>query len=111
MNIGLGDDQPYEIKVPRKPAIFDIGNLFPARSIIKVVSRGIHTVALSSTGVVYSWGCNDEGALGRAGAENTPLRVDLNIPVTDISAGDSHSIAINTEINQVYYWGCYRVSH
>jgi len=70
-------------------------------------------VALASNGSVYSWGCNDEGALGRSGAENTPLRVDdaLDIPVTDISAGDSHSIAYNTNTNQVNYWGCYRVSN
>jgi regulator of chromosome condensation len=61
---------------------------------------------------VYTWGCNDEGALGRSGPENTPLQVDkaLNIPVTDISAGDSHTIGYNTQTNQVFYWGCYRVS-
>ena len=112
MHIGLGDDAPYEIKVPRRPYIFDVGDLHPSRSIIKIVSRGMHTVALSSNGVVYTWGCNDEGALGRPGAENTPLRVDssLNIPITDIAAGDSHTIAINTDLNQIYYWGCYRVS-
>ena len=72
----------------------------------------MHTVALASNGAVYTWGCNDEGALGRPGPENTPLLVDsaLNIPVTDVSAGDSHSIAYNTHTNQVFYWGCYRVS-
>jgi regulator of chromosome condensation len=72
----------------------------------------MHTVALASNGSVYTWGCNDEGALGRSGPENTPLQVDkaLNIPVTDISAGDSHTIGYNTQTNQVFYWGCYRVS-
>jgi len=111
-DIGLGDDAPLEIKRPRKPAIFDIGPGFPARSIIKIVCGGMHTVALSNTGIVFTWGCNDEGALGRAGSENTPLQVDsaLNIPVTGVSAGDSHTIAYNTKTNQVFYWGCYRVS-
>jgi len=96
--LGLGDDAPLEIKKPRKPAIFDIGNLIPARSIVKLTCGGMHTVALASNGTVWTWGCNDEGALGRYGAENTPLRVHaaLNIPVTDISAGDSHTIAYNT---------------
>jgi regulator of chromosome condensation len=71
----------------------------------------MHTVALSNLGKVYTWGCNDEGALGREGAENTPLEVPVAIPITDVSAGDSHTIAYNTSVNQVYIWGLYRVSH
>jgi len=72
----------------------------------------MHTVALASNGAVYTWGCNDEGALGRPGAENTPILVDgaLNEPMTNIAAGDSHSIAYNTQSNKIFYWGCYRVS-
>jgi regulator of chromosome condensation len=73
----------------------------------------MHTVALASNGTVWTWGCNDEGALGREGAENIPLQVDksLQMAITDISAGDSHSCGYNTKENVVYYWGCYRVSH
>lgn len=57
----------------------------------------MHTVALANNGIVFTWGCNDEGALGREGPENTPLQVDSSLPpVTDISAGDSHTIAYNT---------------
>jgi regulator of chromosome condensation len=79
--------------------MFDIGGVHPARSILKIVCGGMHTVALSSLGKVFTWGCNDEGALGREGAENTPLEVAIPIPVTDVSAGDSHSAAYNTELN------------
>jgi len=112
LDTGLGDDAPFEIKKPRKPTIFDIGNLIPARSILKLVCGGMHTVALATDGTVWTWGCNDEGALGRKGAENTPLKVSdsLTMPISDISAGDSHTIAYNTKENCVYYWGCYRVS-
>ena len=90
--------------------MFDVG-LNPARSILKIVCGGMHTVALSTHGKVYTWGCGDEGALGREGPENVPLEVanSLAIPVTDVSAGDSHTIAYNTELNQVYIWGLYRV--
>ncbi len=70
----------------------------------------MHTIALTNCGSIWSWGCNDEGALGRSGAENTPLRVEMEIAATDVSAGDSHTIAYSTELNKVYYWGCYRVS-
>lgn len=39
-----------------------------------------------------------------------PFRVagTLNEPITDLSAGDCHSIAYNTEKNVIYYWGCYK---
>lgn len=70
----------------------------------------MHTVALASNGILLSWGCNDDGALGRSGPENTPLRVDgaLNIPVNGVTCGDCHTVAYNTEANKVYFWGCYK---
>ena len=68
-------------------------------------------MALSNLGQVFTWGCNDEGALGREGPENSPLQVadTLKIPMTDITAGDCHTIAYNKNLNQVYCWGLYRV--
>ena len=107
--LGLGDDV-YESRKGRKPTIFDIGDISPARSIIKITCGGMHTLALANCGTIYSWGCNDEGALGRPGAENTPMKVEMDLPVTDVSAGDSHSCAYSTISNKVFYWGCYRVS-
>ena len=65
---------------------------------------------------MYSWGCNDEGALGRHatqkdGDEWLAKEVDLpsGMHVTMISAGDSHSTALTT-LGTVYAWGTYRVS-
>jgi len=55
----------------------------------------MHTLVLNNEGVVFSWGCNDDSALGRGGSENYPERVVLPEAVTDICAGDSHSIAYN----------------
>lgn len=91
--------------------MFDMGGLF-ANRILKIVCGGMHTVALSNQGKVYTWGCNDEGALGRPGQENTPIEVSntLKIPITDITAGDSHTIAYNQSVNQIYLWGLYRVN-
>lgn len=70
----------------------------------------MHTIALADNGVLLSWGCNDDGALGRGGAENVPLRVDsaLNVPVDGITAGDCHTICYSTKLNQVYFWGLYK---
>jgi len=51
----------------------------------------MHTVTLASSGGVYTFGFNDEGALGRPGIEDKPLLVKLPERITDISAGDSRS--------------------
>ena len=61
---------------------------------------------------VYSWGCNDDFALGR----ETPNEEDSAVPglvnieekIVQITAGDSHSAAL-TESGNVYAWGSFRV--
>ena len=100
----------YETK-KAKLLLIELSPGVPAKSIIKISCGGLHTVALCRDGVVFSWGNNDDGALGRIGAENTPLRVDgaLNIPITDIVTGDCHSIAYSTISNLVFLWGSYKV--
>lgn len=62
---------------------------------------------------MYTWGCNDDGALGRPtvdGEDFLPGRVILpfDVEVMQASAGDSHS-AIVTKKGEVYAWGAYRV--
>ena len=80
--------------------------------VVELACGGMHTMALANNGVVFTWGCQDNGALGRLGKENVPLRVDgcLNIPVNGIAAGDTHSVVWNNELNQIFYWGSYKVS-
>mmetsp|Transcript_5552 Transcript_5552/g.9505 ORF Transcript_5552/g.9505 Transcript_5552/m.9505 type:complete len:175 (+) Transcript_5552:18-542(+) len=110
--LGLGEDSdaPFELKKPRKVQILGLNSPL---SIIKIICGSYHTVALSNDGSVFTWGGNDDGALGRDGSEKCALRVDgqLNIPATDISAGDRHTIAYNVEQNKIFYWGCYLVDH
>ena len=61
---------------------------------------------------MYTFGCNDEGALGRdtseEGSETVPGKVTLDDKVVQVSAGDSHSAAL-TEDGSVYIWGSFRV--
>lgn len=61
---------------------------------------------------VYTFGCNDEGALGRdtsvEGSETIPGVVDLSEKVVQVSAGDSHTAAL-TEDGRVFLWGSFRV--
>ena len=103
--LGLGDDAPPEVKKPRAIPTFSA----PIK-VHQLAWGGMHTLALTTDGRVYSWGCNDEAALGREGAENVPLQVDssLEFPMTNVVAGDWHSIAYNTSLNVIYRWGLYR---
>jgi regulator of chromosome condensation len=85
-------------------------SLRPPVQISKLMCGGMHTVALSPAGIAYSWGCNDEGALGRSGLEQDILPVDLPVAIDGIAVGDSHTIFYNTEKSVAYLTGLYRVS-
>ena len=95
-----------EVEKPKRCPFFE------GKRVVAIACGGMHTAACGVDGECWTWGCNDDGALGRFGQENVPLRVDgaLDIPVTDISTGDCHSVAYNTQQNTVFYWGCYKVS-
>ena len=62
---------------------------------------------------VYTFGCNDEGALGRPIADEdtepfSPGKVPLADKVVQISAGDSHTAALTDE-GKIFVWGTFRV--
>ncbi|XP_057689269.1 regulator of chromosome condensation [Corythoichthys intestinalis] len=100
--LGLGE----EISQRKKPALLTL-----PEKIVQVTAGGMHTVCLSETGVVYTFGCNDEGALGRdtkeEGSEMSPDKVVLPEKIVQVSAGDSHTAAL-TEEGIVYVWGSFR---
>ncbi|CAN9513960.1 unnamed protein product [Ophioblennius macclurei] len=96
--LGLGDD----ILQRKKPALLSL-----PEKIVQVTAGGMHTVCLSESGHVYTFGCNDEGAIGRGGSETVPEEVVLDEKVVQVSAGDSHSAAL-TESGSVYIWGSFR---
>lgn len=96
--LGLGED----LLERKKPAPVSL-----PEDIVQVMAGGMHTVCVSVSGCVYTFGCNDEGALGREGSEMTPEKVVLEGKVVQVSAGDSHTAAL-TEDGVVYLWGCFR---
>ena len=110
LGVEFGEDDMREIKRPKKLAIFDMATDLSRIPIIKLLCGGMHTVALASSGAVYTWGCNDEGALGRPGMEDKPMLVKLAERMTDVAAGDSHSIFLSTDSNKALFCGLYRVS-
>ncbi|AFN82917.1 alpha-tubulin suppressor-like protein [Encephalitozoon romaleae SJ-2008] len=98
--LGLGEDEG-STHVPTRLSFFD--GLSPA----KVRCGSLHTLILDSDGTLYSWGCNDEGALGRDGDESTPKKVCLREKVVDMDCGASISAAL-TSSGHVYVWGTFR---
>jgi regulator of chromosome condensation len=85
-------------------------NIDVNNKVYKICCGGMHTLVLTTMGKVFSWGNNDDGALGREGADNQPMLINgIDVPVSDISAGDSHSTAYNPKLNVLYVWGSYRV--
>ncbi|XP_067094351.1 regulator of chromosome condensation [Osmerus mordax] len=100
--LGLGED----VMERKKPALVNL-----PEGVVQVAAGGMHTVCVSDTGSVYTFGCNDEGALGREtseeGSETVPGKVVLEDRVVQVSAGDSHTAAL-TEDGAVYLWGSFR---
>ncbi|CAN7991219.1 unnamed protein product, partial [Ixodes hexagonus] len=98
------------------------------KDVVDAVAGGMHSLLLTKTGearhlsfslfplllTVLSFGCNDEGALGRTtssldDSEMKPGVVELPEPVSLISGGDSHSAAL-TMSGAVFVWGNFRDS-
>lgn len=104
--LGLGPD----VMEKTKPALVD-----SLKDVVQISAGGMHNLCLNRRGEVYSFGCNDEGALGRAtadeeGSEAEPRKIQLPAPCLKISAGDSHSACLLNG-GRVYAWGSFRDSH
>uniref|UniRef100_M4BF19 Uncharacterized protein n=1 Tax=Hyaloperonospora arabidopsidis (strain Emoy2) TaxID=559515 RepID=M4BF19_HYAAE len=82
----------------------------------KVVAGENHTMALSRTGQVYSWGSNSFGQLGHPGKPSflqsrlTPKRIDAfrSQVMADIAVSGCHSAAIGSDDGAIYSWGSNR---
>ncbi len=79
--------------------------------IVAVVAGEYHSLALSASGTVFSWGLNFDGQLGDGSGLDSSLPVALNRTnlfagkaVIAIAAGLGHSLAL-TEDGVVYAWG------
>lgn len=101
--LGLGEDAE-STHVPT-PLPF-----FSDKQVVRVRCGSLHALVLTADGELYSWGCNDEGALGRDGDESVPARVELDERAVDMGCGASISAAL-TDKGAVYVWGTFRSSN
>ena len=106
----LGDDTLLSKKLP-----VDITNNFGLGQDEKIlqVSLGFnHSVALTTTGRVFTWGSNIYGQLGDGTEINKYLPTDvtnefilpLNVKIIKIASGYNHNSAISST-NQLFLWG------
>ena len=104
--LGMGEDDLSFLVPTKNPKL---GNL----NITKISAGGMHTLALSKDGHIYSWGCNDEKALGHSADEFDVGCVDAKIEekpfFVDIASGDSISASISKE-GKIFAWGTFRDS-
>lgn len=103
--LGLNtDDYPEKTR----PALVE-----EVKDIVDVKAGGMHSLCLTKGGEIWTFGCNDEGALGRntdeEGSETKPQKIELPGKVVKISAGDSHSACLLAD-GRVFAWGSFRVS-
>lgn len=96
-----------------KVFIMEKGSDFQAVSnlmedIVAICCGSRHTLALTASGELYSWGSNVGSALGRTGNEEIPEKVEFDemIEIVQIAAGGSIS-AVLTSSGDVYAWGTF----
>ncbi len=102
LGFGSEDQNEFHKNIPKL-------NNFLSDLNINAIKRGVnHSLALTQSGEVYGWGCNEFGQIG-CGDNNVkvmPTKVTgLNEnKIKMISCGENHSLAL-TESGCVYSWG------
>jgi alpha-tubulin suppressor-like RCC1 family protein len=108
--LGVSTDPDADKKMEYSPTL--VRNL--PYNVIQVACGGIHSVALTEFGDVYTWGCNDDFALGRGDVAEEYLVTKITEgfgrdqgQIVAIDAGDSHTLFLSMDGN-VYSCGMYK---
>mmetsp|Transcript_5526 Transcript_5526/g.16494 ORF Transcript_5526/g.16494 Transcript_5526/m.16494 type:complete len:423 (-) Transcript_5526:88-1356(-) len=100
--VGLGDR--VDVSEPSHVKILDDRQL--QHCVVQVACGRYHTVALTATGEVYTWGGGKNGRLGHGDEKirTTPSKVTgFRLPVRSVACGYHSSVAITDD--GVYTWG------
>ncbi|KAJ1401107.1 regulator of chromosome condensation like protein putative [Ochromonadaceae sp. CCMP2298] len=100
---GIERDEDLMVKYPR--VVYSLRD----KKVCGIACGGIHNAVYTETGQVYTWGCSDDGSLGRPGEESVPLLVEglVSETVIGLACGDGQTIAVTTA-GDVWGWGCYK---
>ncbi|QRV83856.1 RCC1/BLIP-II protein [Ceratobasidium sp. AG-Ba] len=129
---GMGPDATGEYARPKMQKFFktasDEGKLGgEGAGLESIAAGGLHTLAVDESGKLWTWGTNDDGALGRIVegpdpedptktiesdvAESTPTVLktlaDEEFRVVSVAAGNNVSVALSTE-GKLKAWGSFR---
>lgn len=108
-DVGQLGFNPDDVPEKSRPAL-----VAELKDVVDVKAGGMHSLCLTKNGEIWSFGCNDEGALGRdtseEGSEMKPTKIELPKKAVRISCGDSHSACL-LEDGSVYAWGSFRDAH
>lgn len=83
---------------------------FDGESLLEVSAGNLHSIAISESGSVWTWGANDYGQLGngRFANQNRPVRIDSNAfdrkKVKAVTAGIRYCMVLD-EMGFVWTWG------
>lgn len=85
--------------------------------VCEVSAGGLHSIAVTGRGALYSWGAGRDGKLGHGDLTSRPLPVCVaalrGVRICRVSAGDSHSLAVAAD-GSLYSFGlgeCGRLGH
>ncbi|KAF9187561.1 hypothetical protein BGZ51_001210 [Haplosporangium sp. Z 767] len=100
--LGLGES----VLSRKKPANLAVLN---DKKIVDIAAGGLHNMALTQDGKLWSWGVNDQRTLGRSGDEFTALPVEGldDVKIVKVGCSDSLTVAL-TDDGHVYTWGTFR---
>ncbi|KAG0333816.1 hypothetical protein BG000_008859 [Podila horticola] len=100
--LGLTEDITSRKKPANLAALND-------EEIVDIAAGGMHNMALTNDGKLWSWGVNDQRTLGRSGDEFIPLPVEGldDVKVVKVACSDSLTVALSAT-GHVYTWGTFR---
>ncbi|KAF9968453.1 hypothetical protein BGZ73_009259 [Actinomortierella ambigua] len=100
--LGLGEDITSRKKPTPLAALDD-------EQVVDIAAGGMHNMALTAEGKLWSWGVNDQKTLGRSGDEYTPAPVEGldDVKIIKVACSDSVTVALSDK-GEVYTWGTYR---
>jgi alpha-tubulin suppressor-like RCC1 family protein len=104
----LGNNTLTQSNIPTNVSSF--GSL-SGQTIVAIAGGGYHTIALSSTGQVHTWGLNSNGALGNNTITSSSIPINTSSfgslsgqTIVTIASGQHHNIALSSS-GQVHIWG------
>jgi regulator of chromosome condensation len=113
LSFGSGGMGQLGLGCERKKQVRKIPTCIPAlqnHQMVSIATGGIHSAAIEKDGTLWSWGCNDEAALGRLidKEEWIPISVGSTYPCfVQVACGASHTMALTNQ-GEIYTWGTYR---